>query len=142
MDEGQIFYAITTGDYPLLANLLRQNPNLAECEDADDDTPMHAAAAINGYPCIDLLLAYGANINARGCSARTPLNVAACENHIATFKYLLEKGAELDIDDSLDETVLHKIANSGSLEAMQLLLQSRRFELGLIIDEVSELWTI
>jgi ankyrin repeat protein len=62
------------------------------------------------------------DINAAGASERRPIHRAAGGNHADIIKYLLEKGATVDIVDKSSRTALHWAATSGQVEAAQALI--------------------
>lgn len=70
----------------------------------EDETVLHRIAAIDDAPMIDLALDAGADIEARDCFGRTPLNVAANTPNLGTFARLVERGADLDARGADGET--------------------------------------
>lgn len=74
---------------------------------APTGTPLHMAASGSwdvAYPA-ELLLAHGADVNARNKQGRTPLHVAVPKKTLAAV--LLAKGADVNAKDSTGMTPLH-----------------------------------
>ncbi|XP_065184286.1 IQ motif and ankyrin repeat domain-containing protein 1-like [Sycon ciliatum] len=67
---------------------------LADCEDANKNTPLSEAAAGGSTEAIQVLLKYGADPNSKGGYGRTPLYRAAFAGHLDTVKALLDCGAD------------------------------------------------
>ena len=73
---------------------------------------------------IELLLRYGASIEATTESGLTPLHVAAFMGHTQIVTYLLENGANTESPTIRGETALHLAARANQTEIMRLLLRS------------------
>lgn len=74
------------------------NPNLVS-SDADGGTPIFEAM-IAGTDVVDILLSYGADINARDKSGSTPLLSAAMTMDYQMVFHLLERGADYKSKDN------------------------------------------
>lgn len=81
--------------------------------DENGTTPLHAAVfrgLEQPFPqqeaCIDMLIAAGANIEARCPQGRTPLNVGAAQ--IRVVRSLVDHGAEVNTQDNEGSTPLHR----------------------------------
>ena len=61
-------------------------------------------------------------------SGETVLLWAALHNREATFKSLLERGADMSIQDKDGDTALHHLATKGNLPLLTLLLQHRQLQ--------------
>ena len=79
--------------------------------------------AIKGQTDIaDLLIAKGANVDARDKSGATPLHQAALKGNLAFATLLLQHGADVNARDGDGATPLHNAALSGRREVAVLLL--------------------
>lgn len=81
--------------------------------------PLHAAAIKGDSRCLKLLLAAGADPNARGGIYLTPLAAAARNGHIEICRLLLQVGADVKHSNALFRAI-----NMGRLEICRLLLDS------------------
>lgn len=95
-------------------------------QDDTNETPLHKAAKSGHAKVVQLLLDMRAEIDAKGgeydCS---PLYAAAKEDKIATFKLLLERGADKEARQKDDRPVLGQAARTGNKEMVILLLDRR-----------------
>lgn len=89
-------------------------------------TAMHYAADVYGktIPIFQLLLAHGADINARDGYGRTPLNTMAAYGQIEPVRFLLKHGAQVNVKDQRGTTPLMHAANSHYLDILKALLAS------------------
>lgn len=91
--------------------------------DALRSTPLHEAIRRGNVEIAQLLLDYGADVNAVSSDGREPLFVAVWKRHPKIIKLLLDRGAEPDSFFSEDPpTSLHLAAHNGDLASMQVLL--------------------
>lgn len=105
-------------------------PLFGENDYEDCVTPLYQACIDNNRIKIDLLLNKGVDINQKNpsCDERwdfsgeTPLYAAIDQNNTDLVKYLIKRGARLDISTVNSGTPLHKAARSGNKELIQLLL--------------------
>src|ERR1017187_725486 len=80
-------------------------------------------SALKGQTDIaDLLLAKGANVDARDKSGATPLHQAALKGNLAFATLLLQHGADVNARDRDGATPLHNAALNGGSELAALLL--------------------
>ncbi|KAG9328278.1 hypothetical protein JZ751_015421, partial [Albula glossodonta] len=80
-------------------------------------TPLHIACKKNRVKVMELLLKYGAIIQAITESGLTPIHVAAFMGHTNIILLLLQNGASPDIRNIRGETALHMAARAGQTEA-------------------------
>jgi len=119
--------AIREGNF-LAAKILLENG--VDCNKNDEcDTPPALFVAFNaGVHMIDLLVAYGANINIKAPTRDygTPLHSAVYFNNIEIMRHLIRCRANLDAQDKSKRTPLMSacIFLEGKTEAVQLLVDS------------------
>ena len=77
-------------------NLLFDPPVTVGSTAGDDDTPLHVACVWGDVSAIALLLAGGAEVNARGDEGTTPIYNAVSFGHVRCVSLLLEAGATVD----------------------------------------------
>jgi len=94
-------------------------------------TPLHAAAAAksgpkeNYFPCVELLLANGANAkSATKTSLLTPLHLAAAANFPAAAKLLVQHGASVNATDQVSSAPIHWAVVNDALETAEFLLSN------------------
>ena len=85
-------------------------------------TPLHEAALSGGFFTIHLLLADGANVNARDEDGFTPLHVAALFGKMASVQALLAGGADVNAQTEDGVTPLHQAMLFGNMASVQALL--------------------
>ncbi len=103
--------------------LVRSNPQLVMERGPNGMTPLHSVAYTPGRQqeaIIELLIAHGADPNARADFGQTPLHVAAFEGELKAIKLLLQAGADPKIEDLTSETPLDAAVARGQNEIADL----------------------
>lgn len=93
------------------------NPNYMHC------IPLRVAAMFGDIKSVDLLLSYGANIDAQDSEGRTALSYAAEYGSIDIVAHLLKHGANPNITIGGGYLPLHFAARAGRAKVALLLLQ-------------------
>ncbi|KAI8494129.1 hypothetical protein Bbelb_284760 [Branchiostoma belcheri] len=87
------------------------------------DSPLHEAARNGHHETVSVLLAAGADVNARDDTQYSPLHQAARNGRNETVSVLLTAGAFVNARDELEETPLHEAARQGHPKCAEILLQ-------------------
>uniref|UniRef100_A0A7N6A7Q6 Ankyrin 2 n=1 Tax=Anabas testudineus TaxID=64144 RepID=A0A7N6A7Q6_ANATE len=87
-------------------------------------TPLHIACKKNRVKVMELLVKYGASIQAITESGLTPIHVAAFMGHLNIVLLLLQNGASPDVSNIRGETALHMAARAGQVEVVRCLLRN------------------
>ena len=101
--------------FVLLAPGCRKKPTEAT-------TPLHRAAAAGDTEQCRLLIAGGADVNAKDEYGRTPLHAASLAGHKRVAEMLLAGGADVKAEKSWDDTPLHYAARCGHKDIVELLV--------------------
>jgi ankyrin repeat protein len=150
MPDG-VAQAIATGDIDTLRTILQSTPTAVQARDSDGRTPLHYCGEkpvirglymrqvgkparnweqdhknwlANSKDTADLLLSYGAGVNARDVFSRTPLYFAAITGNIEVAKVLLANKADVNATDKYSRTALHSAAFNGRTAFAKLLIQN------------------
>jgi len=86
----------------------------------DGDTPLHVVAWRNDFEAVRLLLAAGANPNAKGEMDETPLHIAVKQGNARMVQAMLQAGARADIRSEFGETAMESGAQLGGEIAVLL----------------------
>jgi ankyrin repeat protein len=141
--------AIATGDINALKTILKLSPAVVKARDDDGRTPLHYCGErphlymkwagkkarsfeqdnekwlANGKAMAELLLSYGADVNATDVFSRTPLHYASSTGNIEVAKVLLANRADVNAKDrSYSSTALHLSALSGNTSMAKLLIEN------------------
>ena len=123
-DQG-IVAACEENDDTLLEQQLNK-PRSPNFQDANQITPLYAAASRGSLKCVLLLLEAGANKDqGRTENGKTPLFIAAQNGHLEVVRLLVESSANKDqgkIDTGA--TPLFVAAQNGHLEVVRFLVES------------------
>jgi len=130
---GPIHDAARKGDQTRVVALLEQNPELVFSRDKFGNTPLHVAALHNQPTVAALLLANGADVNARNVDENriprianagdTPLTLALLSyQHKEMVELLLTHGADVNIMLSDGDTPLHRAVKRDLPGDVELLL--------------------
>src|SRR5215471_2600682 len=94
-DKNAMLVVVKAGDVNNVQALLDANPVLVQVQDRYQWTPLHHAVALGSQDIIALLLAGGADTNAKNRSGSTSLHVAVSAGNLETVELLLARGAEV-----------------------------------------------
>lgn len=113
--------ASLAGDTTLLKQLLNENPRL-DAADADDVTPLGAAASVGEVEVMKLLIHSGADPNFREEAGTIPLGLAALFGQKEAILFLLDNGADPNLEiDAAGNNALGAAALVGHTEIATLL---------------------
>jgi ankyrin repeat protein len=119
----EIHKAIIKGDFNRVVALLKDHPNLLENKNKLGYTPLYEAVGHNQLEIAELLLANGADVNARDMYLHSPLIQALwVYNHDKMVRLLLAKGADVNLADKWSMTALCYAAKQGQIEDAKILL--------------------
>lgn len=116
--------AARAGDIAAVRDLLTADPVLVHTHSYDGWTPLHLAAHYGHSQVAEMLLAHGADVNARATNdlGSSPLLWAIMGQDVAAVTLLLDHGADINETTTAGSTSLHKAAVVGNAMMVQLLL--------------------
>jgi len=116
-----IYDAAVFGNVALVTRLLDEAPALVNVADEWGFTPLHGVAGEDQLEMAKLLIARGANVNAKNDSGITPLHLAAYPFMARLF---VEAGALLEAREGGEGTPLHILSESDDrLDVIEALLE-------------------
>lgn len=125
LDELDVFEAAALGDLAGLTAELDVDPSAVAARSADGFTPLHLAAFFRQTDAVALLLARGADVDARGTGwmTGTALHAATGGHDREAARLLLESGADPNLRQAEGYTPLHAASHNGDAELVDLLLE-------------------
>jgi len=124
MNQSDLFLVVTeAGDIVKISDMLKDNPKLVYCRNKMGNTPLHLAMNMGYIDIVKLLLAKGADVNARDSYSSTPLHYAAKSGRKDIAELLLAKGAEVNAKDRDGQTPLSRAVQNFRIAEADLLRQ-------------------
>uniref|UniRef100_A0A8V0YJS8 Ankyrin repeat domain 55 n=1 Tax=Gallus gallus TaxID=9031 RepID=A0A8V0YJS8_CHICK len=118
-----VYQAAASGDVNTLTAVIREDPSILECCDAEGCTPlMHAVSGLQ-VDTVKLLLKMGANINTQDACGRTSLSLATYLGWLEGCVSLLRNGAKQNIPDKNGRLPLHAATAEPDVRLLNVLLQ-------------------
>ncbi len=118
----EIVVAAAGGDVEKVKALINKHPELVRASSPDGMTPLHHAAVNHRADTAALLLANGADVNAKDISSSTPLLWAATTHKKELVEILIANSADVNAKNKNGTTPLHWAAGGGLKETVMLLL--------------------
>ncbi|MBX7219686.1 MAG: ankyrin repeat domain-containing protein [Blastocatellia bacterium] len=132
----QLRFAISMGNVAEVKKLVEANPNLVTLKDKEfSATALHEAAFYGNREIAEVLLAKGADVNAKAMTkevqgqpgnpsvaGHTPMHLAAMRGHRDLAELLLAKGADLNARDRYGETPLDYARKNNQTEMTAWLM--------------------
>jgi ankyrin repeat protein len=118
----EIHKAVIKGSLDKVAALLKDHPEQLESKNDLGRTPLHLAVIHNKLEIAELLLANGANVNARDPDQHTPLIWTQwIYNHDKMERLLLAHGADVNLTDRWNMSALDYAAKQGQIDDAKIL---------------------
>ena len=137
-------FAVENWTHHELEILLKQDPSLAHAQEIDGKrmTALHLASSTDRTRIVEVLLRYGAPLEARDRDDDTALHLAAQFGCLHALRILLQAGANPNVENRKYEnmkTPLEGAVSSGHTEAATVLLEEAAKKLGIPTDRLVEL---
>lgn len=106
-------------DYQLLPEYLEVALQDANTVSSFGDRPLHTACTRGSLSDVEVLLAFGADVNAKGEHGFTPLHQAVQHGHLEVVRTLIGVGANVDArnDDGDTPEDLARLLNEAEIES-------------------------
>lgn len=99
------WFQIVRRDGPAAISKVQSIPDLNVRNDAEENL-LHVAIAYSNIDCAIALVRMGIDVNAQNAMGMSPLHYAACYQHPAIAKVILEHGGQIGIIDEHGNTAL------------------------------------
>ncbi len=120
-DVGLIHAAVQSGDAETLVHMIASNKALVSVKDKNGNSVLHKATT---GEIARLLIAHGADVDARGWMGNRPLHDAASHGHFNVTRVLIESGADVNATRQYEMTPLHWAARGGHAAVVAFLIES------------------
>ena len=123
MGKTALMFAVKNNQSRFVKMLIRVGAEV-NASDVEDNTSLVCAILSGHYLCVDLLLKAGATIKPADVEVygNSALLAAVNQNQVALVRVLTEAGADLNLTDERNNTLLHIAAEQCDPEIMQILL--------------------
>ena len=116
-----IYVASMMGNIEAVKQHLAAGTDVNAKRDHDGWTPLHSVARWDHKEVVELLIAKGADVNAKNKSSKTPLHLAICWDHKEVAELLIAKDADVNAKDADGKTPLDRAIMFGIDEIADLL---------------------
>jgi ankyrin repeat protein len=123
--EITIHEAAMSGDVAAVTRLLERDPSLIDAAGPGGGTPLAFAVAFGHLEAAKLLIAKGADVNAREARGISVFDIALWRGRTEACRLLLEKGADASRPGPAGMTPLHSTITSGSTDIMHMLIERK-----------------
>lgn len=119
-----VYAACMAGAKDAVLQTIAENPELARAYSSDGWTPLHLAGFFGQPEIAEILIARGADVNARSRNPmqNRPLHAAAAGRSRDAVRLLLEHGADVNARQHGGWTALHAASQNGDVEMVRLLV--------------------
>jgi len=117
----EIYEAASLGNVQDVKRHLKNGTDVKAKQELGGFTALHWAAYGGHTDVVELLIANGADVNAKNDSGFTPLHWAATWDNKAAAELLISKGADVNAKDIDGKTPLNRAEEQGKSEMVELL---------------------
>ncbi len=119
-----VYAACMAGARETVARMIADDPGLTDAYSSDGWTPLHLACFFGQPEIAEILIALGADVNARSRNPmqNMPLHAAAAGGNREAVRLLLEHGADVNARQYGGWTALHAASQNGDVEMVRLLV--------------------
>lgn len=118
----ELFTAVKEGDLDYTKTILQENPKFVNSKDESGFTPLILAASAGNRDLCEVLIAKGADLEARGQHG-TALYEASIGNYKNVVELLINKGANVNVQGE-NGTALHEAAIANLKDIAELLIKN------------------
>ena len=110
-----------TGKNRCLEILLKLKSNANKIKREDGKTPLHYSAQYGTVESAQILITYGAKVNAQDFNGTTPLHEAALNGHVGIIELLLKHNANVHLRDNKKMIAAEIATEKNNIECVELL---------------------
>lgn len=118
----RLLWAAETNNVNMLEELLDENSSLVNLTDEDGYTALHRACYSGNIDCIEVLMKFGCDVNAKTVDGWQPIHSACRWNNYKCASLLLQNGADINASTHGGQTALHLAACDAEARKTLVLL--------------------
>ena len=116
--------AININDIAVVKDIIAKNPSICNSKGKMGEISLHYAAFKGNKEMINLLIAKGADVNAKENDFKTPFHLAAFASDPEIAKLLISKGALINAKDKDGKTALYYARKSSNFAMVKFLVKN------------------
>ena len=124
LDVTTLHFAVESNQNYFVEEILKRKVDVDVESSILCSMPISTAIINKNLECVKLLLEYGADVNFKNNSGKTPIWYASAYGSVDIFKLLVERGADLELKNKFDIKLIHVAALFDNINIVKHLIEN------------------